>query len=505
MRIARPTVVWRTLFACAFCVAACASVARFRFSVANREIPDDAPSYAGLVSGLVGSRIGYTVIDPADLSPAERDRAIRMSWEVAPGEIVPISTNDVANWTGAVISPRCVPPTHGALFQRLGFETLAYNDDAVLRARTDSVVVPSETDTKSGSVGGLLGTAAALVILLAAWLVMRTGQRPSLAAFIFAFLVFVVLSVVSLGVGLTAPNGLAVYAGKARLFLLAHGIPEGFWRSSGFAVYQPSYPIAMMFPALAAFSVGGFDTCWLQLFVPCVLALLFLEISPRIRVVPLALSLGLTLGPCAQTLATGFYAEPLCALLLVMGWKAVSGGRPRRGWILVGLSGLVRQEGVLIAFALWLYDSIQCHRINVKDLLWAVLPGILWMILVGLLGARVQGFAFDGLDSGLVSKAGAAVLGEVVTPRSGGWLVVLSLLALLVEKRPFVCPLLLVVLLACVFAVAMGFAVTAHADWILETFTERYLWLSAILLACAALSPGPFRHFPPRFCYNTAI
>lgn len=314
---------------------------------------EHVPAYADIVAGLVGEEIGYLVENPLDIRPIDRTRIIHMNWEVAPGAITPITIEEIGEWRGAIVCPANAMSQIESCYEQNGFAIMAHNEFAALRARSELFVEPRESHSEAkGTIEGILGVTVALAALFIFWHLARVRLPHHPILFFAALTVFVALSSVALQFGLTAPNGLATYAGKARLFILAHGIPDGFWSSCAYSVYQPSYPLAMVVFAFVAFGVSGsFDVFWLQLFVPFVLSLIFVELSGR-RLVAFMLAASYVLCPLAIKLAIGFYAEPLCALVLILGWKNLRVGKPAVGWMLIGMAGLVRHEGLLVAVTL---------------------------------------------------------------------------------------------------------------------------------------------------------
>ena len=304
------------------------------------------------------------------------------------------------------------------------------------------------------------------------------------------------LSAVSLKVGFSAPNGFAVYAGKAKLLLAAGGVPQGFWTSPEFAVCQPSYPPGMVFPAIVSFAVsGGFGESLLQLFVPLALALLFLEIvgeGPRSPIHSL-IALSFVLSPLAMRMAAGYYAEPMAALLVAMGLNAVKRGRSMRGWALVGVAALFRLECLVLAAALLLCGGV-CRESGKNDLKWwlrtalCLSPGVAWNVFAILHGAHVQGFDFFSFPSlHRVGIAARCAFADILFLRNGLLPVCLSaaLAAASVVRGERV--LARKWLVACfvvlsVGIVTLGFNESMHYAWITDNVMPRYAWLCALPL-----------------------
>ena len=235
-----------------------------------------APEYADLVAGMVGRNLGYVATESRDLDPTDRERVVYMSWEISPGTVTPISPDMVPSWQGPLVGPAGATEEAEDRYEACGFYVMACNESAVLRSRVNFQPDPREDHAPMDmSFRSLLGVLVAMFMLLCAWLRLRGDGKTSVVTAAFALAVFVALASASLRYGLTSPNGLATYAGKAKLFLLAHGVPSGFFTDRAYAVYQPAYPPGMVIPAIISFLIGGCGNFWLQLFVPFVLALLF--------------------------------------------------------------------------------------------------------------------------------------------------------------------------------------------------------------------------------------
>lgn len=304
-----------------------------------------------------------------------------------------------------------------------------------------------------------------------------------------ALIVFAALGSVALRFGLTAPNGLGTYAGKARLFILAHGIPDGFWSSCAYSVYQPSYPFAMVVFAFVFFVVGdSFDVFWLQLFVPFVLSLIFIELAGR-RLMAFALAVSYVLCPLAIKLAIGFYAEPLCALVLILGWKNLRVGKPIVGWALIGMAGLVRHEGLLIAVILCSVYMILKRSFKWKFFLLASGPGALWQLLMLVLGAHLQGYDFSQAPSlsGIV-MGGVEAVRNLVIGRNGSMIGTLAILMLLTRRNNATDWTIIVSfsLMISASVVLLSFSETCEFSWLVETVVGRFLWLAAAIPVCEA-------------------
>ena len=437
--------------------------------------PEFVGDYRAIARDVPSGPVAMLCDDAGDVSPIERTKLAVLDWELFPDAVLPIEKSALAEWNGVVVDSVHVSNRRKMLFERASFVPLA----GVSLAR---------------EFGGAL---AALALLVYSWVAARGGAfRFKVLDLSLAALAFAVLSAVSLKVGFSAPNGFAVYAGKAKLLLAAGGVPQGFWTSPEFAVCQPSYPPGMVFPAIVSFAVsGGFGESLLQLFVPLALALLFLEIvgeGPRSPIRSL-IALSFVLSPLAMRMAAGYYAEPMAALLVAMGLNAVKRGRSMRGWALVGVAALFRLECLVLAAALLLCGGV-CRESGKNDLKWwlrtalCLSPGVAWNVFAILHGAHVQGFDFFSFPSPhRICVASESAFASVLFLRNG--LVPLCLVAIAVAisivhgERILARKWLLACFAALLAGIAiLGFNESAHYAWIVDNVMPRFVWLCALPL-----------------------
>lgn len=469
--------------------------------------PEFVGDYRAIARDVPSGPVAMLCDDAGDVSPIERTKLAVLDWELFPDAVLPIEKSALAEWNGVVVDSVHVSDRRKMLFERASFVPLASNGSATVWGRRGKECAPRPRNggvSPAREFGGAFAVLAALVLL---WAVARGGGFHfkvldlSLAAIAFA-----VLSAVSLKVGFSAPNGFAVYAGKAKLFLAAGGVPQGFWTSPEFAVCQPSYPPGMVCPAIVSFAVsGGFGESLLQLFVPLVLALLFLEIvgeGPRSPIRSL-IALSFVLSPLAMRMAAGYYAEPMAALLVAMGLNAVKRGQSMRGWALVGVAALFRLECLILSAVLLLCFSFR-REAGKNDSGWwcrAVLclsPGVAWNVLAMLHGAHVQGFDFFSLPSPhRICAAAASAFSSVLVPRNGILPVCMAAIAAATSiahgERMLARKGIAAFFIALSAGVAdMGFNESVNFAWIADNVIPRYAWLCAapLFFWCASDAPA---------------
>lgn len=281
--------------------------------------------------------------------------------------------------------------------------------------------------------------------------------------------------------GLRPPNGLGVYAGKAKLLLRNHGIPEDFWTDPAYAVYQPSYPPGMTLLALFVFAVFGIAT-WgpISLVVPLALVLLFLALTHRARDPIVYLTAALYVAcPLALRMGAGFYAEPWAALCLVMGLSMVRRNPRGLGWWVVGSAALFRPEALVLAGVIWCVACVR-HRgeVSVWRGLGAVLPGLTWQVIVFVLGARIYDFDFGALPNVAHWVSALEFLGRLFTMEAGeiggGILLLLGVGFWRGKRGAWIVPTLF--LFVCVLL--LGFNVSEDFIWMVDYTLPRTVWLA---------------------------
>ena len=180
------------------------------------------------------------------------------------------------------------------------------------------------------------------------------------------------------------PNGLGVSGGRAALWLLSGGIPEGFFSDPALATFQPSYPPGLALLTLGAWSAAGGVGEWLtQLLalVPfCALLWLLLSRAPGFAAKFWVFALFCT--GTALNMASLYYSEGWMLLFLCVGLsrlpRASRDGDGTGGiflsWALIGFAGFFKNEGILFAGLLW--AVVRCFRGRRTTPLPALLAGL---------------------------------------------------------------------------------------------------------------------------------
>ena len=348
---------------------------------------------------------------------------------------------------------------------------------------------------------GMVAAVSAIALLFAFWYLAHNGIRLRGSSYMMGVGVFVLLSIAALYVGPIAPNGICTYGGKAKLILSCGGIPNGFWTADQYTVFQPAYPPGMTVVAMLIYCLSGgiFGTVWIQLVVPAVFAMIYIEMNPYNKgwdgFVAASLVCAFILSPLTLRMAVGFYAEPVAALLVLVGLNAIRADKSYRGWFFIGAAGLFRPEGLLIAGILWGMKELlgeSCGfgqgglRRKICSFFLALMPGFLWQLMVYAFGAKIQGFSFDGLPQFATSAqtleayvvdifTGADLFGAV------GLLTIVLVFkyrARMLSQRRMILSIAFLVVACAVGAVVMGFNRSSNIEWVLTTHAPRYLWLA---------------------------
>ena len=457
-------------------------IVHFSDSLANKSVPEHPLAWAEVASRFQGRRIGVMCNSADAVDSVDRARLIAISWACSPHPPLAIDVSDVSGWPPVIVSSAFLSASSRRCILDAGYDEVASNEFAI--AWTNAGDVPTDTPAKVSPLRESVGVVVVLSVMLALWAWWRrsNGAFPSKWTFCCAAIVLVVLSILTLTHTLTSPNGLGVYAGKAKLFLMSGGIPRGFFTLPEYAIYQPSYPPGLTLAALCAYVVSLACGDWLvQLIVPFALSLLFLELADfTSSLVALAVALAVVLVPVAIKMAGGFYAEPLAALVLAMGLHRVWRRGDWAGWLMAGASGLFRHECIVLVVALWAAEKLSGAGAKWRHLAVAGVFSFAWESFACLAGARVYDFDFCSWPAGqrifLALEAAFSwkvVAAVVVLCAAGG------------RRCGHVAAAALLFLLAS--ALLAGFSVTPNFEWFLANTVPRVAWLAVVPLAARAI------------------
>lgn len=204
---------------------------------------------------------------------------------------------------------------------------------------------------------------------------------------------------------LSPPNGLGVSGGRAALWLLSGGIPEGFFSDPAVATFQPSYPPGLALLTLGAWGAAGGVGEWLtQLLALAPFCTLLWLLLSRVRGFAARLWVfALFCTGTALNMASLFYSEGWMLLFLCVGLsrlpRASRDGDGTVGifvsWALIGFGGFFKNEGILFAGLLWIV--VRCFRgrraAPLPALLAGLAPALAWIVLSRWNGGALEDYA----------------------------------------------------------------------------------------------------------------
>ena len=290
------------------------------------------------------------------LDPDERSTHIALSWARSP---LPVwfGGHDVPEDVSAVVVGRFLKRDFP------GFWIADENNSALLWLRDDQSCHDQSSDGAQppGAWREMAGVAivCAMIALFVWWMLPRSKSCRSLLVPVLCVVVFFAFaSALALAHTFMAPTGLGVHGGKAKLFYLSGGIPNGFFVDKAFSSYQPAYPPGLALLTLVAYMVAGGCGEWLTQLIPLFAATATLWLAVRRGVGCGWSTLWITaafLGEQTLQMATLHYAEPFVAMLSLLGWIRLRECRSDLvGWMLLGSCGIFKAEGlVVVVVAVW--------------------------------------------------------------------------------------------------------------------------------------------------------
>ena len=212
-------------------------------------------------------------------------------------------------------------------------------------------------------------------------------------------LVMLATTVLALSHPYMTPNGLGVVGGRAKLMWLLGRYPVSGFPMEDWELYQSAYPLGHVLLILACYVVGGGCGDWLMQLTGCLFsALLSIWVCRQVRggcvilwfISLLTTSLWLVMG-------SQLYSEPLMLLFALVGIDYVVHRRGYNliGWVLIGASGWIKNEGLLILIASWIGVRVVYGRklATLKALLLAGLIPVCWHVAVRVCGAKLFDYA----------------------------------------------------------------------------------------------------------------
>ena len=243
------------------------------------------------------------------------------------------------------------------------------------------------------------------VLALLGWILSafkERRRRVDVAGVLAALAFLLACAFLSLSHGLPTPTGLGVYGGKAKLLWLSCGVPDGSLANPAFETMQNSYPpLCPLLLWLVNALSGGIAERWVVL-LPALFAAIAVGALCGMARKSFRGAGPLLFSAIAATplplLASSFYSEPPMLCFFIAGLAIASRGDSVRGFAIVGMCGLVKNEGFVLAVLAWiavLAFGAKTRRTldSLAALAACVAPGAAWFALSRLCGATLYDYA----------------------------------------------------------------------------------------------------------------
>ena len=319
----------------------------------------------------------------------------------------------------------------------------------------------------------------------------QRGRGEYFVPLLVGAIVLAATAFVALAHPFVGPYGHAITGGRAKLWYLSGGIPNGFFTDSAWRFLEPAYPPGCAALAFGCYGAAGFCGDWLTQLAPCVFAAATAAfMASRTKGIARFWLVLLFLTPVALMTTGQFYPEPLMALGVLVGWERVRDGRSG-GWLLLGAAGWFKNEGLFLLIAAWLAWRIVegSRRARARDLACAMALPLAWHA-----GCRMAGATLNDYSAPwrLSPMRGLRALGEslklaFLRPWHYGFAYPAAIVAALVpsvrrEARPLLAALLFAAFALGAFCLAYACS-TADEAWHISTSLPRLLWTPALILA----------------------
>jgi len=361
--------------------------------------------------------------------------------------------------------------------------------------------------------------------LLALWVKnASTSKEHKVCAFIklrqfLPVLFFMFVAALALSHTFYAPNGLGVYGGKAKLFYFTGGIPEGFFTDNAYSTYQPAYPPGLAVLTLLSYIISGGCGEWLTQLMPvfATAVLMWVLCGNTVSAWGMLWVLAAFANGLVLHMATLYHAEPFVALFVILGWLRLRENKDDwRGWLLLGIAGLFKNEGLVVACAVWGVYAVYTTMKNMKNmknmksmkklpmsllsmskyfLLVAALP-VAWHVSCRLAGATLYDYApVWEPDWAKFAAASEHILKTVFyKPWRYGFAYPLAVLAPVLllsanrkEYKPVLAASLTMLLCMPAFAYVYSLSRSPFFEWHLGSSAARLLWVPSLPVICEIL------------------
>ena len=437
-------------------------------------------------------RLALLCKDTSHIGPIERSWLIAMLWERMPEPIIAVDSQCNLNEIDVILSSKWITSSMGEWLKSNQF-TISEETEYVSIWAKPNIIQRNVCNHKSlasyrREIFALCFEFSLMFIVFVRLICVRDVNKVHL---IIAGVLSALLGLAAISHPLLSPNGLGVYAGKAKLLYEFGGIPKTFLESVGGEVIQTFYPPGLTLLTYMHFALsGGCGDRIVQLlvvFAMVLICLLMLRRSDKLFCVMMVVLF--CLSPITVRMSAGFYAEPFVALMLLVGWVKIREGRLFLGCFLMGLAGLFRLEAGIVAaiFSIGACAFGLKVRVKIFGCFLSLLPLLAWLSIASWCEYRnVSDWSFSSLPKidNIVTAACCEIKALVLYMLPVMVIYFLSCFSrksLMCRENVFsILPMLMLLLL---IPLACGFYTSPYASWMMDNTIPRLMWyISAIPL-----------------------
>ncbi len=522
----------------------------------------DTPRRMAALAKANNKTIAYYRLSQKGLLPIERSRLLTMSWETLPHSIMSGTLQDVLGFdaivaaeydpiiereltscgyrvekssggvnlwvTGEKWTTEALPTKHKWIVEFLSvvafivFIICCYflcRSEGVVIAMTSLSGLMFLTSSLFCHVSVILSLLLATLVLCSLFKVRSLGStlvQITRCSFVVTVLLIIIYLTFALSHTFIAPNGLGTVGGKAKLIFLSSGLPENFFTDSIFAIFQPAYPPGACALILWCYSLFNYCGEWIIQLVPCFLmALLACYLVSRCGGAFSALVIfAVFMTPISLRLATLFYPEGFVGICCLVGWERIRAKNDDYlGWIIIGVAGWFKNEGLIYFCSLALAVLMMTPRKEIRKLLTRIALALV-LPLVWHLGCRWCGASLDGYlplgvmrYSQLIEAFKIAIEYMFCSPWLYAFIYPLSFIALILphwRSRNLITIMMSVIFSVIAFAFVFSLSDAINFEWHLMSL-ERLLWVPSLMLLRETLPHIPVGSLPRPCTNNFAI
>ena len=430
--------------------------------------------------------------DASHISPVDRSRLIAMTWERIPEPVIAVDSQCDLNDIDVILSSKWITSSMVEWLKNNQF-TISEETEYVSIWAKPNTIQRNVCNHKSLSsyireIFALCFEFSLMFIVFVRLIGVRDVNKVHL---IIVGVLSALLGLAAISHPLLSPNGLGVYAGKAKLLYEFGGIPKTFLGSVGGEVIQTFYPPGLTLLTYMHFALsGGCGDRIVQMLVVFAMVLICLLMLRRLdKLFCVMMVVLFCLSPITVRMSAGFYAEPFVALMLLVGWVKIREGRLFLGCFLMGLAGLFRLEAGIVATIFSIGAGVFSLRVRDKVIgsFLSLLPLLVWLSIASWCEYRnVSDWNFSSLPKidNIVYAAWCEIKALVLYTLPVMVIYFLSCFSrksLMCSENVFsILPMLILLLL---IPLACGFYTSPYASWMMDNTIPRLMWyISAIPL-----------------------